>query len=376
MHDLSRSYRPLFIALAAACLMEASHASPRIELLGGLESRPRQVTGQAQAISADGSVVVGFGALSGTHVHYPELMRLAAFRWTRATGIRPLAFLPRGGHLAGAEAISADGTVIVGSSDDLAADGDYVPMRATRWGADNVPQALPPLAEEWASSATGVTGDGRVIVGYSATADLQRRAVRWSGDAAPRNLGTLGGHGAYAAAVSRDGRYIVGAAHNAAGQTRAFVWNESDGMRDIGALPGQSGAKATAISANGNVVVGSCAASLKLTHGETPEADAGAAVKGFVWNRASGAMQEVVNTLGGNITLPAAVSADGSEVYGVAYDAHRRRHVFRWSRENGMRIAAAAPNGLRMALMQSMSDDGRYLVGQLETGQAYRAEWR
>jgi probable HAF family extracellular repeat protein len=56
-----------------------------------------------------------------------------------------------------------------------------------------------------------------------------------------QDLGTLGGGGSGASGVSANGRVVVGWADDAAGQVRAFRWTASGGMQDLGTLPGGRG---------------------------------------------------------------------------------------------------------------------------------------
>ena len=69
----------------------------------------------AYGISADGSVVVGFGDSGDSG----DPVLTEAFRWTSGGGIVGLGELPGGGFGSVAYAVSADGGVVVGDSADL-----------------------------------------------------------------------------------------------------------------------------------------------------------------------------------------------------------------------------------------------------------------
>ncbi|TDR80270.1 hypothetical protein [Paludibacterium purpuratum] len=359
---------PFAISLLTLSLGCHAQTMTRITSLGTLDAASPHTMAQAQGVSADGGIVVGYGTLAGNNRHDRALPRLAAFRWTPAAGMTKLAFLPGGGEHAAAEAISANGKVIVGVCDGTFENGRYLLARAVRWEADGAAHALTVPPDAALSTATGVSNDGATIAGFSADAQGVRRALRWSSDGAMRDLGSLGGRAAYAAGVSHGGKHIVGVAQNAARQARAFLWSERDGMKDLGTLPGLSGSEASAVSADGSVVVGSSANGMIGVF--LPEEGA---IKGYIWRRTSGAMQEIVNTLGGDVTMPTAVSDDGKVVVGVATDGHERRHVFRWTQENGMTADTSAAQ--RMVFVRGLSKDGRYGAGRLASDAAFRAQW-
>lgn len=63
----------------------------------------------ANAVNADGSVVVG-GSTTANNVHNPE-----AFRWTQSGGMVGLGYLS-GDNFSAAHAVNANGSVVVGCS--------------------------------------------------------------------------------------------------------------------------------------------------------------------------------------------------------------------------------------------------------------------
>jgi probable HAF family extracellular repeat protein len=76
------------------------------------------------------------------------------------------------------------------------------------------------------SRAEAVSADGSVVVGYSQNASSQNNAFRWSAGVMT-NLGTLGGTYSYAQAVSADGSVVVGYSENASNESRAFLYRNS-----------------------------------------------------------------------------------------------------------------------------------------------------
>jgi probable HAF family extracellular repeat protein len=118
----------------------------------------------AQATSADGSVVVGFSK--------PD-PRYEAFRWTADGGMVGLGYLP-GGDRSMAYSVSADGSIVVGATTSTSAPDPLV-WKAFMWdpvhGMRDVESVL---TEDFGLDLTGwklteardVSGDGTVIVGY------------------------------------------------------------------------------------------------------------------------------------------------------------------------------------------------------------------
>ena len=107
------------------------------------------------------TVVVGFSNDASGH-------GFKAFRWTAASGMVGLGFLP-GGHESTASGVNADGTVVVGQAGE--ASGQH---QAYRWTAETRVQSVLTLLQAakvvfmagWQlRSANGVSADGTVIVG-------------------------------------------------------------------------------------------------------------------------------------------------------------------------------------------------------------------
>jgi probable HAF family extracellular repeat protein len=201
-------------------------ASGRMQNIGGVGTA-------AYGVSADGSVVVGGVIFNGYYY---------ACRWT-ASGWQFL-----GGYVGLARGASADGSVVVG----MARFGWY--YLAFRW-QNGVMQDLGTLPGGGWSEAYAVSANGAVVVGWSENNARRRRAFRWE-NGVMQDLGTLPGGGpSEAYAVSANGAVVVGMAENAAGQRRAFRW-ENGVMQDLGTLPGYDWSEAHGVSADGSVVVG------------------------------------------------------------------------------------------------------------------------
>jgi probable HAF family extracellular repeat protein len=301
--------------------------------LGGWES---YYYSYASGVSADGSVVVGSSYAAGEY---------RAFRWTAAGGMEDLGTL--GGGESWAYGVSADGAVVVGWARNAA-----VQDRAFRWTASGGMQDLGTLGGDW-SGAYGVSADGAVVVGWAVNAEWQSLAFRWTASGGMQDLGTLpGGRYSGAYGVSADGAVVVGSAVNAAGQRRAFRWTAAGGMQDLGTM-GYNHSWAYGVSADGSVVVG-VASYYDYSSGYYERA--------FRWT-ASGGMQDLGTLPGGRYSEAYGVSADGSVVVGVSGG-----HAFRWTASGGMEdlnttYARLLTNGSVLSVARAISPNGRFIVG-------------
>ncbi len=165
----------------------------------------------AFAVSDTGSVVgLGWADCSAS-----------AFRWDRATSMVSLGSLD--GAASRANDISADGAVIVGWDD--APDG----MRRGAMWVNGAERLL--SRGRFLGSAEAVSSDGSVIVGGGAGYH-GKQAYRWTKKTGPQFLGKLPGGGvlasASALATTDDGNIVVG--FSGAADRDAFVWTPATGM--------------------------------------------------------------------------------------------------------------------------------------------------
>ena len=172
----------------------------------------------ANAVSADGSVVVGWADNASGQDR--------AFRWTSAGGMENLGTL--GGDYSSAKAVSADGSVVVGQADNSV--GNDI---AFRWTSAGGMENLGTFGGD-ESEAVAVSADGSVVVGNADSASGDYRAFRWTAAGGMENLGTFGGNNSSAYDVSADGSVVVGYAYNASAENRAFLYRNST-MLDVDA---------------------------------------------------------------------------------------------------------------------------------------------
>jgi len=312
-------------------------AGPSFEGLGDL---PGGFFGSvAYGVSADGSVVVGASVIDSP---WPSPDLWEAFRWENGV-MSGLGALPGGIFDSVALDVSADGSVVVGQSNensafrwengvmsalaafiayDVSADGSVVVgTPAFRW-ENGVMTMLGYLPGGALSGCYGVSADGSVAVGISGSINGDE-AFRWQ-NGVMTALGFLPGASvpgeSWAAGVSADGSVIVGASRSEAspGMYEAFRW-ENGAMTPLGGLPRECFIVSTAydVSADGSVVVG---------ESRTGEDDRDTA---FIWTEPTGMLdlRQVLTALGLDLSGwelrdAGGISDDGLTVVGAGYSPY------------------------------------------------------
>lgn len=185
----------------------------------------------ANGVSPDGSVAVGHRELN-----YPDTFktRNTAFRWD-ALGVTNL---PDSGIQSVATAITrvGDEEIIVGRN-HFSQDA----WTAVIW-RDGVMQSLGDLPGGGdAGYGEAVSANGKVVVGGSmsgqADPDWGAEAFRWTEKDGMKGLGDLSGgrFGSYASGVSGNGMVIVGNSATSRGN-EAMIWTPATGMQHLGGL--------------------------------------------------------------------------------------------------------------------------------------------
>jgi probable HAF family extracellular repeat protein len=250
---------------------------------------------EARAVSADGSVVVGYGTSAAGN---------EAFRWT-TSGMLSLGDLPGGSTASIAHGVSADGSIIVGQGQNNSFFNE-----AFRWTEAGGMTGLGFLPGGQSTVAYGISADGQTIIGAGQATGAIEMAFRWTSSGGLSPLGDLPGGQvrSLARAVSADGSVIVGQSTSARGR-EAFRWTAAGGMQPLGDLPGGSFiSEALAVSADGSVIVGS--------------ADTGTSTEGFVWDAVRGMRSLSALLTAAGVTTNASlftatgISADGRFVTG------------------------------------------------------------
>ena len=204
-------------------------AAPAFQGLGFLPGGATR--SESSAVSANGSVVVGSSW---------SLSARRAFRWTAAGGMEDLGTLS--GHARSqAYGVSADGSTVVGTSGLLSSiHGD----RAFRWTSGSI-QDLGTLAGRSRSEAFGISADGSVVVGSCSAKFVEDAgAFRWT-----QGGGMLGLPITFATAISADGSVVGGGIYDGIA-SRAYRWTEAGGPQYLGS------GSVSALSPEGQIVVG------------------------------------------------------------------------------------------------------------------------
>jgi len=322
---------------------------------------PLNIVGSPNALSADGTVIVGQFVPAGA-------MDFHAFRWTEAGGQVDLGVLAGFGG-SGATSVSADGSVVVGFADQL---GGMPPP--WRWTAQTGMVPLVPMPPGFFSGrANGVSADGTVVVGTINGANLPggvgfSEPFRWTASTGIVPLGNVGAPQTSGTAVSADGAVVVGSGNfgftPSGPHVEAFRWSALTGMVGLGAVPGFSNSMANAVSADGAVVVGSTI--MPLVVGPA-----------FRWTEQGGmvSLGDLPGAPSGLGSSALAVSADGSVVVGVGNDGNfvgpfGDASVFIWDAVHGTRALrgvlldqAVDVSGWRLSFPFGISADGRVIGG-------------
>lgn len=214
---------------------------------------------RANGIDSNGTTIVG--TATG---HLGE----RAVVWAGGAGPEPLVGLDSDMYESGANDVSADGSKVAGNRYPLG--GTSEDGTAVLWDrATSEAYVLGDLPGGGVYSvANAISADGSAVVG-SSTSSFGEQAFLWTAADGMIGLGFMGtGRLTQAAATSVDGRVVVGAGWTtsvySATALEAFVWTPDDGMQALAALLASSGVDldgwhltaATDVSSDGAVVVG------------------------------------------------------------------------------------------------------------------------
>jgi len=273
----------------------------------------------AYGVSSDGRYTVGASFAE------PDFL-LQGFRHDAQTNaLLPLGGLPGGPLNSIANAVNANGSVVVGQAKSL---GTNAAQRdeAFRWRAGVGMQGLGFLPGDSGSVANGVSADGTTVVGWSSNLLNRTEAFIWRSPGPMQGLGDLAGGGtsSIAVAVSADGQTVVGQASTAQGLV-AFRHNAAYGMQVVGDLPGGAvNAQARAVSGSGNVVVGYATTDTSGNDGEA-----------FIWDyRGMRSLRQTlvdagVNMTGWRLLWANGLSLDGTVIVGYGLNPLGQLQAFR-----------------------------------------------
>ncbi len=305
------------LCISAQCLGQAPGFYPIGTIDGGDES-------YIMGFTQDGLAAVGYTGHSGQ----PAIEH--AYRWTAA-----------GGRVDAADAgllnantfhgMSSDGSIISGA---MSTNTDWNDRRAIVARVGQPVQVLP-LLSGWSkvTSAVVISGDGTVVAGtlQGSGAPAPQRGFRWTAAGGIQALPypRAGDNFMTVRGISRDGSTIVGESVNlATGIDAAFRWRAATGSQilPIPAPPFATQARALAVSANGEVVVG------RYT-GQT-------GTRAARWD-ASLSMHDLGTINGSTRNEARCVSDDGLIIGGFAGQANSVTwRAFVWTSQYGIRLAS------------------------------------
>lgn len=214
------------------------------------------------------------------------------------------------------------------------------------------------------SQAWGVSGDGRVVVGTSYSAD-GRQATRWDVESGLQGLGILPGGGVYALgrAASQDGSVVVGITDSALSidsheGVEAFRWDAVGGLQSLGDLPGgEFESMAFDVTPDGTYVVGSSSV-------RTPDHFADPQESGrqpFRWDAVNGMVALPLPADATHGGFASGVSADGRTVVG-SYQTDTVEVPFIWREDEGTSVMGDFPADAYRSEVRALSPDGRIAV--------------
>jgi probable HAF family extracellular repeat protein len=292
------------------------------------------------AISFDGSVIVGYRILDG---------RERAFRWSSSQGQKEdLGSMP-GGVGSRASAVNADGTVVVGYGDS------EIGYTGFRWtpGEGMVRLDLP--ADGSFPIPYGMSADGRIIAGYAGS-----DSFRWTLATGSLKLDSTPFGWADARGMSGDGAVLVG---RAAGYgPYGAIWREATGWTVPNPLAGASQSAFNAVNGNGMIAVG---------YSNTPEVGWTA----MIWTPATGTvdLREYLQSLGAvvptRLYAAVGVSADGSVIVGgLATGGHYR--------VSGLPVLCPPPSVTLQPVATSVAIGGAAQIQCAASGHQVTYRWR
>jgi uncharacterized membrane protein len=314
----------------------------------GLGPEPNSYASEAEAVSADGSAVVGLYSVSQGGSH--------SFRWTACTGMVRL-YGQFGVAQDGTNAydVSGNGAVVVGGNGPAT-------FRWTEAGGIS-------FLGVNLSAATVVSDDGTVILGYGRLNGPFSRQVGWmkvgNGPVTEFDFPDI----IAINAISRDNSIVVG------GSGAAYRW-ASSAPNDFVQLddldPNYADSSAGDISADGNVIVGT-----SVVYVPTPSH---AEVHLVTWTGQNNTINDlgVLDPTNGGGAYADATNQDGSIIVGSAMDrtsVQPVQYAFIWDATHGIRnlqnlLTAAPPDGYGLDLTgwelfdaTGISDDGKVIVG-------------
>lgn len=271
------------------------------------------------AISGDGKTVLG--------CHVDTNGKENAAKWLGGTSWQDLGSeagaVSCDSFLSGAYGVTRDGSLAVG----LLWRAMQCHANAGTWDLVHGGPAtvLPLLTDGVSTRANAVNADGSVIVGWDDT--LGRAGAKWVNTVPELILTPDGNPNGEALAVSADGKTIVGYGYNNFGP-EAWIWRENHGVRPIGMSNGNKGSfLALDLSDDGRVVVGLIRKGFFLDQ-----------QKAFIWRsggKGAAYLDSFITSRGAVIpagwalNVASVVSSDGNTIYGWGFNPDGQIEMFK-----------------------------------------------
>jgi uncharacterized membrane protein len=189
----------------------------------------------------------------------------------------------------------------------------------------------------------GISADGTVAAGYSATAGTP---FTWTRAGGRVDLPFP----ASAFAISGDGTTIAGQAFPSAGVAQAFRYSAGSGQQLLGAPGPFPRSQANGVNGDGNVIAG--------------EAFNSVGTQGVAWRwTPAGGMQPLGHTrVGHTVSAARAVSRDGQTIVGFS-GGGGVAEAFRWTATGGLQALPDQPGTVFSASASAVNHDGSIIVG-------------
>jgi uncharacterized membrane protein len=263
------------------------------------------------AISGDGGTILG--------CHVDANGNENAARWLGGTDWLDLGSeagaVPCGDLLSGAWGLNQDGSLGVG----LLWRATECQANAGTWDLINGGPAmvLPQLVDGRSTRANAVNADGTVIVGWQDLETGLRVAAKWVNGAAELIRAKNGGYLGEAHAVSADGTAIVGGGYKFGND--AWIWQEGHGVEAIGGIAGHGRLVALDVSDSRRVVGFS-----GNNHAFVWEKRSGVKdLASFLKSRGA------VIPDGWTLNVASLISADGNTIYGWGFNPDQLIEMFK-----------------------------------------------
>lgn len=195
--------------------------------------------------------------------------------------------------------------------------------------------------------------DGLCAVGYQDSGFFTPfHALRWTQATGPMDLGTLGGGQSFGTDTNQNCSVVVGYSEISSGAVHAFRWVSPGPIEDLNVLAGANGpSRALGVNSNGSVIVGEA------------EFPAGAFTRKGAFRWAGGAFTDLIPGL--NPSIATAVSADGTIVVGQV-GTSTASQAFRWKQGEPTVLISplgTPPTADTTAAAIGVSDNGKIVVG-------------